>query len=153
MDTQQDFSSLSGSGSLCSADIPNLADHPALVVAPARRSRSPISVKEPATAFADGKYEDDEQHQFKSECQQQNLVREEVVAFLTAWEESAAQRRASAQSSGALSSMDVNEEAFLRVPANAGPPKLFYRTFWKSLTRRLVQRVEAAYKMSASSRT
>ena len=36
--------------------------------------------------------------------------------------------------------VELVEIPFRTVPANAPPPKLFYRTWWRSLTRRAIRR-------------
>ncbi len=61
-----------------------------------------------------------------------NEIKEEVYAMLAAWE------------SHALQSPDVaaREPYFepFRCLSDAGPPKRFYRTFWRGVTRKLVRK-------------
>jgi hypothetical protein len=147
MEIQQDFNNLSGSGSHCSGDTPNLADYSALMIGPSRRSSSASSIKTSASACVeDFNNADQEQRQISGEDIPQNLnsKRREVLAYLTAWVEAEARRRADPHGSGDDRTMDVDFVPGIRIPDNAGPPRLFYITFWRSLTRRLLQSVEKA---------
>jgi hypothetical protein len=120
---QHDAASHSGAASHFSEDDPNLVNCQPLAIAPARSIFCADRVLR------------------QSENSSQNANREEVVAFLAGWEELEASRRANANSSGTIVGVYFNFEMRSRIPANAGPPKLFYMTFWMSLTRRLIQQV------------
>jgi hypothetical protein len=73
---------------------------------------------------------------------QDDACREALFDFLGVWDESKVQRKAIAESTETITlAMDINYEPVMRVLANSRPPKLFYRTFWRSLTRRLMLKV------------
>jgi hypothetical protein len=147
--TQQDFSSLSGSGSPYSEEISNLVNHPALVVG-SLRSASPTSSEKVGlgcTIMMESPKAHQDQQTNGENARESAARREEVLAFLAAWEESEAQRRAASGSAGAVSAMDIDYEPAMTVPTNSRPPKLFYRTFWRSITRRLMLKVAISPKL------
>ena len=69
-----------------------------------------------------------------------NFINNEVYALIAAWEASEFKREESGEA--ADSALDADRDALyepLRCRPTIAPPKRFYRTFWKSITRRTLE--------------
>ena len=64
---------------------------------------------------------------------------EEIFAFLVALDEAEASSDADTWVTASVSETEINLEP-TRILTDRSPPKLFYRTFWRSLTRRMIQK-------------
>jgi hypothetical protein len=129
MQHQNDFTSLTSADWKFEDSISTVADHPALsdttiVDEPTRLERAELP--------AEGK--------LVSTYVPENSISDEVYAFLSAWDEREAERRQNVAGAGRLveAVKDVDFEP-ARSLTNRAPPKLFYGTFWRSITRRLIQ--------------
>ena len=70
-----------------------------------------------------------------------NLLPEEVRAMIKAWELEREKMEVSATDAPALEDYEP-----LRTCSQTAPPKRFFRTFWRSVTRRLLENDEKAVK-------
>ncbi len=77
-----------------------------------------------------------------------NFIPEEVRAMIKAWQLSEQKRRELLEASPAMSASNVtaaldaiDQDIFepMRSIPNAAPPKRFYRTFWRSITRKVLE--------------
>ena len=71
-----------------------------------------------------------------------NHIPEEVRAMIKAWE---LQRREKMEVS-ATDALELEDYEPLRTCSQTAPPKRFFRTFWRSVTRRLLENDEKAVK-------
>ena len=81
-----------------------------------------------------------------------NFISEEVLAMIKGWQ-LGYQKRQELKEASVATSMEIEPASFtaaanhdepMRCIPNAAPPKRFYRTFWKGVTRRMVERQKAA---------
>jgi hypothetical protein len=137
MNSQEDFMCLSTDDRPCTDSVPPLAGHPAFFVAAC--SGEPVRSEKASTA-AEAK--------LSSRYVPENVIKDEVYAFLAAWDESQARKRELAAGAGGVSApMDIVADIDFEPVRCLGltglpPPKLFYRTFWRSITRRLVHQTQ-----------
>ena len=137
MGHQQEFMCLSNTELECADSIPPLAGHPAFSVAAC--SGEPARSEKASTA-AEAK--------LSSRYVPENFINDEMYAFLAAWDESQARKRELAAGAGGVSApMDIVADIDFEPVRCLGltglaPPKLFYRTFWRSITRRLVHQTQ-----------
>ena len=75
-----------------------------------------------------------------------NHIKDEVYAFLEAWEKCAVKSAESAHTSGALENVPAHPSTSPDVPepmrylTSLAPPKKFHRTLWRSAARRALRR-------------
>ena len=86
-----------------------------------------------------------------------NFIKAEVYAMIAAWEACAQKRNEEIQSLSAATSLthcpDFSVFEPIRSVPDPTPPKRFYRTFWRSITRKLMSHHLESVKASAISET